>query len=253
MDNKINNSYYECKRCFHRFYQKNDMKKHLDKKNICIRMLESYNYNSEDLYYLSLQRIKYNKKTHICQHCNKHFSTNHNLNRHIEKSCNISNEIIDIIENINSSKNNKINIIKSFDDDWDISNIDLNQKLVLLLTKSNYIKTLENILENEVNLNVLIDNDTSNCIVFNNNQYINITINDIIKQIIIKLNKYLIEFHANVTNPNIFDIDNDYLDYKLKDINNEFDKFQKDQNLIKDSIIDIYNKKKNKTIYNYIA
>ena len=28
-----NNSYYECKRCFYKSYQKNDMKKHLDKKN----------------------------------------------------------------------------------------------------------------------------------------------------------------------------------------------------------------------------
>ena len=32
--NNENNSYYECKRCFYKFYQKNHMKNHLNKKKI---------------------------------------------------------------------------------------------------------------------------------------------------------------------------------------------------------------------------
>ena len=84
---KNNNSYYECKRCFYKSYQKNDMKKHLDKKILCLRSFESYKYKDEDLYDLSLQRIKTNIKNFTCTNCNKNFSNNNNLKRHIEKSC----------------------------------------------------------------------------------------------------------------------------------------------------------------------
>lgn len=306
MDNKANNSYYECKRCFYKSYQKNDMKKHLDKKNLCIRTIKSYNYKDEDLYSLSLNRIK-RTNNFTCTSCNKNFSNNNNLKRHIEKSCTKSNsnenlilqeipsEIINInsesiltenlnleilaetidskpesiqignnnnninnVQNSNINSNNisiNINITKSFDDDWDTSNIDINKKLVLLLTNSKFTKTLENILENEVNLNVLIDNNTNNGIVFNNNKYVNMNVKDIVKQTMIKLHKHLTEFHTDITNPNIFDIDKDYLDCNLKNINHKFNKFQKDediQNTVKDYITDIYNKKKVDTIHNYI-
>lgn len=305
------------------------MKKHLDKKNLCIRTIKSYNYKDEDLYNLSLNRIKCTNNFN-CKTCNKNFSNNNNLKRHIEKSCIKPNEIIESIidEEINTEKNTEINteinteknteknteiicseisnensesikienpnleilaenidskpetiqignnninninsninsnnisininITKSFDDDWDTSNIDINKKLVLLLTNSKFTKTLENILENEVNLNVLIDNNTNNGIVFNNNQYVNMNVKDIVKQTMIKLHKHLTEFHTDITYPNILDIDKDYLDCNLKNINNKFNKFQNDkdiQNTVKDYITYIYNKKKVDTIHNYI-
>ena len=286
------------------------MKKHLDKKNLCIRTIESYKYKDEDLYDLSLIRIKNLHNNFICAKCNKSFSNKSNLTKHIEKICNISiqnnkcnsnenlilqeisSHIINInpksiitensnlgilvdsldskpdavlignninnVQNSNINSNNisiNINITKSFDDDWDTSNIDINKKLVLLLTNSKFTKTLENILENEVNLNVLIDNNTNNGIVFNNNQYINMNVKDIVKQTMIKLHKHLMDFHSDITNPNILDIDKNYLDCNLKNINNKFNKFQKDQdiqNTVKDYITDIYNKKKLDTIQQYI-
>jgi hypothetical protein len=123
MNNKIDNSYYECKRCFHKFYQKNDMTKHLDKKKLCIRTFESFKYKDEDLYDLSLQRIKLNTKKYTCIYCNKNFYNNNNLKRHIEKSC--KNITLDNISE--TSDKSKVYDIKpgsitiSFNNKWDLS------------------------------------------------------------------------------------------------------------------------------------
>ena len=55
-------SYYECKRCFHKFSQKNDISRHLNRKKECNRALLSYqlydDYDSEALTELSFIKIK---------------------------------------------------------------------------------------------------------------------------------------------------------------------------------------------------
>ena len=304
MDNKINNSYYECKRCFHKFYQKNDMKKHLEKKNLCERKVESYKYNNEDLYNLSLERNYNTEKEHICKGCNKNFYNNANLKRHMDKYCkkNINdNTIIDenivelktesvnvssIIEkqqdvdqignnmnnmnnisnsNITNSNSNNINIniniARSFDDEWDTSKINIKKKILLLVTNSKFTKTLENILENEVNLNVLIDTTTENGLVYNNKEFTKMNVKDIVKKTMSKLHKHLTEFHSDILNndnekPNKdkLDIDKKHLDLSLQNINNKYTNFtnSKDiQKTVKEYITDIYDKKNIDTI-NYI-
>jgi hypothetical protein len=54
-------SYYECKRCFHKTNQKIAMIRHLNRKKICSRDLESYKYAENDLEKLSLTLIKKKK------------------------------------------------------------------------------------------------------------------------------------------------------------------------------------------------
>ena len=289
----INNSYYECKRCFHRTYQKIHMVKHLDKKNLCSRTFESFKYKDEDLYDLSLIRIKLKK--FVCLKCDKNFCNNNTLKRHIEKSCkkidsqedgsNVSTENSDIpIEasevvdskpdtiqignnndisnsnNINSNINsNNINVInninisitKSFDEQWDTSGIDINKKFSLLFANSKFTKTLENILENQVNLNVLIDNTSDDGIVFNDNKFVKMNVKEIVKQTMDKLHKHLIEFHSDIFDSN--DFDKKCVDFKLnlQNINSKYTNFTKSkdtQNIVKEYITDIYNKKKNNTI-----
>ena len=282
----INNSYYECKRCFHRTYQKMHMVKHLDKKNLCLRTFESFKYKDEDLYDLSLVRIK-NK--FICVNCDKNFCNNNTLKRHIEKYCKIkqidaieqesnihieASEVVDYkpdtiqignnnINNINNSNINSnninlinninINITKSFDEQWDTSGIDVNKKFSLLFANSKFTKTLENILENQVNLNVLIDNTSDNGIVYNNNKFIKMNVKEIVKKTMDKLYKHLIEFHSDIFDSNNIDIDKECLDFKrnLKNINTKYTDFTKSkdtQNIVKEYITDIFNKKKSNTI-----
>jgi hypothetical protein len=291
MDNKINNSYYECKRCFYKSYQKNDMKKHLEKKNLCERKVESYKYNNEDLYNLSLERNYNTEKENVCKDCNKNFYNNANLKRHMDKYCKKNNNVIDetvnaspiigklqdvcqigenninnvsnsnITNNSNNNINININIARSFDDEWDTSKIDINKKILLLVTNSKFTKTLENILENEVNLNVLIDTTTENGLVYNNKEFTKMNIKDIVKKTMSKLHKHLTEFHSDILNndndkPNKdkLDIDKKHLDLSLQNINNKYTNFtnSKDiQKTVKEYITDIYDKKNIDTI-NYI-
>ena len=266
------------------------MAKHLDKKNLCLRTFESFKYKDEDLYDLSLVRIK-NK--FICVKCDKNFCNNNTLKRHIEKSCknkeidskkqesdipiensNISIEASEVIDfkpdtiqignnninnstinsnNINLINNININITKSFDEQWDTSGIDVNKKFSLLFANSKFTKTLENILENQVNLNVLIDNTSDNGIVYNNNKFIKMNVKEIVKQTMDKLYKHLIEFHSDIFDSNNIDIDKECLDFKrnLKNINTKYTDFTKSkdtQNIVKEYITDIFNKKKSNTI-----
>ena len=45
---------YQCYRCFYYCKNKKDMKKHLSRKNKCIKKLESHNFDEDKLEYLSL-------------------------------------------------------------------------------------------------------------------------------------------------------------------------------------------------------
>jgi len=296
-----NDSYLECKRCFYRCNKKSNMLKHLDKKNLCVRILESYKYNDDDLYDLSLHRIKNNIKTFTCINCNKIFSNNNNLKRHIEKSCkkNINSntymasddkksnhlesddknipieesEILDSINesikfgnnininNINGNNNNvnninnniniNINLTKSFDEEWDLSKIDVHKKIILLLNNCKFTSTLENILENEVNLNVLIDNTNDTGIVYANNKLINMNVKEIVKKTMDKLYKHLNDMHNDVMNPNTFNLSNNVFSIELEKMNSKYSDFikSKDEQIkCKQYITDIYKKNNNNTL-----
>ena len=78
---------FNCRHCGEKFSYKSKLTKHLEKKNLCERTVESYKYKNEDLYKLSLERIYNTEKTHLCKNCNKNFYNNANLKRHIEKYC----------------------------------------------------------------------------------------------------------------------------------------------------------------------
>jgi hypothetical protein len=80
-------------------------------------------------------------------------------------------------------------------------------------------------------------------------------IKDIIKKTMDKLHKHLTCFYSDIIDPNIFDLDKNYMNYNLKNINNKFYNFQKDKNIqenVKEYITDIFNKKKYNTIDNYL-
>lgn len=90
MDKK---SYFECKRCFYKCYQKGDIVKHLNKKKICNRFTESFNYSDSELRDLSLKRIYLKNEENIndqtvknnCTYCNKNFICLRTLNKHKER------------------------------------------------------------------------------------------------------------------------------------------------------------------------
>lgn len=277
MNKKSNlKSYYECKRCFYICYQKNDMIKHLKKKKICERTTKSFlQYKEEDIYGQSLIRIKVlidkNESEDIqesdnnfiefkCNICNKVFTTKSNLHRHEIKYCNENKEFENInitnnniTQNITNTQNNIINIqiLKSFDDDYEDSQIDNKLKIILLLTDSKYTKTLENLLENEMNLNVLIDNSGDKGLIYNKNNFEIMDIKDIVEKSMDKLYNQLNKFHKEIEESNEYNIQKHFLDEEKKVIEQKYNDYKINEtirNKVTSFIKDIYNKKKEDTI-----
>lgn len=275
---------YECKRCFYECKQLNDMKKHLNKKIKCVRALESFKYNDNELYNNSLiKNIITDKIRYKCNNCDKKFTTSSNLSRHIdndkclhrnkknidtmndysknnstkiiENNINIENITINIDNSITNNFNFNTNEINSFDDKWNTSHIDNNKKLILLLNNAKFTTTLENILENNINLNVLIDNTTDNALVYNDKKIINMSIKDIVKKTMEKLIDHLKAFKTDILDPNYFNIDKNIIEDQLKIAQNKYRDFYRDndvQQFVNVCIKDIYNKKKDDTINKYI-
>ena len=292
-------SYYECKRCFYICYQKNTMKKHLEKVKTCDRKLDSYKYKDDELYDLSLIRINSKNKNTQCEICNKILINVFSLKRHKNKYHNdniinddiinddiindniinddiINDDIIndDIIKDdkniinnykncniLNGNINNTFNIINNnvsinilnFDDNWNTSHIDDKQKILLLLKKYKFTTTLENILENEVNLNVLIDNTTENALVCNNDKFENMDVKDIVKKTMKKLVDSLNNFKNEISEKNNHELDLDILDTEIKKANIKYNEYKKDkiaQNDVNNMIKNIYNKKRDDTYIN---
>ena len=281
-------SYFECRRCFYKCYQKNDMIKHLHKKKICERSLNC-SYNDEEILNLSLIRIKNNDNEDIkCNICNKVFSTKNSLLRHNEKresfllnnegrnpcksysevnnidevsnkiECaeekltqNITNYINNNINNTTNIINLNINILRSFDEEWDDSKIDDKSKIILLLEDSKYTKTLENLLENDINLNVLIDNDSDTGLIYKKNTFEIMNIKDIVEKSMEKIYNQLNKFHREIEANNEYNIKKDYLDEEKKNIEDKYINY-KLNNDTKDKVINfiknIYNKKKDETL-----
>jgi hypothetical protein len=246
------------------------MKRHINKKNICERQTESYKYNELELKDLSLNRIYPElESNHKCNFCNKIFSSNYTLNNHMKNICknnstlhdnlndkNIINHInnVETLNNITNIINNfdiNINIVKSFDEDWDTTKIDDKLKLILLLNNTKFTSTLENILQNEVNLNVIIDQTSENGMIYENNTLKNMNIKDIVQKSMDKLYKQLCNFHNDIINPNIFNINEELLENELKNAKIKLNMYNKEDEInieVNKCIVDIYRKKRDITL-----
>jgi hypothetical protein len=153
-----------------------------------------------------------------------------NLNSTIQKNIFLSNDDI---------KDNNLNDFNSYDI-WNLSHIDTNMKYQLLNSKNKFSTTLEFILENDKNCNVIINILSGKSLIFKNNKFIDICIKDIIKETFIKLHKILTEFYNELFNDFILD---------FKDINNDYNlSLNNSNNIINHEIYDIYCKKTDKTI-----
>ena len=233
--------------------------------------------NEEDPEKLSLQIIKNNLDTddededveevttlesfnnipilncNICNTCNKSFAKKYNLLRHYER-----NKCKNIIINNNNNNNTiiiNLNINKPipFDSDWDTSNIDDKLKNILILSELKYTKTLEHILENKLNLNVILEDKAINGIVYKNDteKFKLMNIDDIINMSMDKLHKQLNIFHNDVKTNNVYGINNILLDTEKRYLDTKFYNYKNEENtklLVKKYISDIYNKKKDITV-----
>ena len=265
--------YYECKRCLHTTKQKIEIVRHLNRKNKCIIInVEALKYSDTEILDLSTKKMfdkddsNLNEKDIndklICNYCNATFHNKSNLNIHInnkkcfEKYTNITNH-----NNTLNQQNNIINInfnlVKSFDEDWDVSKIDKTLRDMLVLSNIQYTKTLEHILDNESNLNVVFDDDSKSGIVYKNEleRFQPMTVTDIIDKSMDKLYKQLKVFYNDFSDKkDEYLLDEHFLN-RVKDLTDKKYsdyKTNKDINLrVKELITNIYNSKKNETLKIY--
>jgi hypothetical protein len=104
-------SRYKCMRCGYESKRKDGMRRHLSRKFMCLPVLNNIDTKYmltllESGNYINFQNEIYN---FICKHCNKNFSTNFSLNRHLKDNhINTNQNIINNVTNNNIKINNII-------------------------------------------------------------------------------------------------------------------------------------------------
>ena len=124
--------------------------------------------------------LNVNNKEEYCNITNINNITNNQTN-------NLTNNLTNNITNIYIDIKNLI----PFDDIWDISKISESDKSDILISNFMYTKLLEEILKNDINLNVIIDKDKDSALVYQDDEYIEVKLKDIIENTMKKLNDHL--------------------------------------------------------------
>lgn len=226
----------------------------------------------------------FNQKRRNCNYCNKTFLKYKDLENHlfycvfiVNKNDNntdsntiIKNNIIQheqqIInyDNCNNTQNiqNNINInielpkddLISFNDKWCVDHIDKNVKTLLFMSTYKYTKTLEYILQNDKNRNVLLDNSSQMGLIYegDKNTFSEMKIEDIVDKSLKKLYDHLHEFHDDISKSNVcnFMLDDTVINENMSIVDNKINNFnesQKVKQLVTQNISDIFNKYKTET------
>jgi hypothetical protein len=237
-------------------YDINNINNNTDKNNIkCLFCNKLFTRNS------SLKR-------HMKDHCNNKLvienntinnntsNTSNNTSNILNNTNNTLNNTINNIVNINVNIDNKLNKIIPFDNDWDMSKIDNKTKNCLLLSSTKFTQTMEHILENDANMNVLIEKETNLGFIYKNDieKFKKMDINDIVDTSMKKLYNHLKQIYNDVKDDNEYKICNDYLENEKNNIEDKYDKYINDeitQKKVQEHILDIYDRFKEKTVTNY--
>jgi hypothetical protein len=185
----------------------------------------------------------YKGKRRLCNYCNKKFKKYKDLEYHLFECIYVINKNIEdkekkselIVDSINSTTNiytncniSNINInielpekkLLSFNDNWNIEHLDKNTKTLLFMSTVKYTKTLEYILKNDINKNVLLDEESKTGIVYkgDENSFEKMKLEDIIDESVEKIYNHLKEFHKELKDKNDieFNLDNDSIKTNLK-------------------------------------
>jgi len=250
------------------------MKNHLNRLKKCDRTLDSFKFEEDKLYELSLIKNVFNddKKKFKCEKCFVTYSTNGNLKRHMNEYCkgvdsknvvvnnnsNITNNIVNNITNNNTNNTNNntnnINIVQfinpfNISSKWSTDHINVNEQYdILMKTKLLYSNTLEKILENDENLNLLIDKN--NGIVYNNDDLEKMELDKLYRLVIGKLNTVLCNFKNEVEKSDI-DKNISLIEDEINIANKLFFDYKNNKDDIrlraKNMINDIYNNKRERT------
>jgi len=244
-------------RCGYKTNFRANMKSHLDRIKKCPKNINSIGKNDNELYDLSLHPEK-NKSKNIfnCKVCNKNYSRIDSYHRHLKnsKECNKdnieNNDKVNIIEsNINNitlnnvtNSNitcgdtiNNINIninILPFDECWTTEHLDNKDKRYIVTSLMKYTTLLNELLENDENLNVIVEENTNEALVFKNKEdkYVNIKKKDLYSKTMKELKNILIEMTNKIINceTNYSITFKKYLETEILGIIKKYDDYEED-------------------------
>jgi hypothetical protein len=267
------NSNYECIKCNFTTNRLQIIRKHLNKKNKCDKInLECLNYTDEEIYELSTIRV-YKRNDLKCEFCKKTYANKNSLLNHQTNFCKkkAENNPIYNIKNTtsnNSSINNSfntniydnssniinINIPISFDKDWSMEHIDNCIKVFILNAESKYTKFLENILNNKINLNVIIDKDKNDAIVFSGDKYENMEKNELFSKSMEKINDQLSKLKEDIHKDLEYKEFINDSDKNIEIVNKKYKDYLENDSLkskVNDYLSDIYESRKKDAIKIY--
>lgn len=228
----------------------------------------------------------YKDKRRSCNYCNKIFKKYKDLEHHLftciyivnkdkEDEIDKNNEKNNILINnsINGPSNNytncnvnnntiNINIelpeknLLSFNDNWNIEHLDINTKTLLFMSTIKYTKTLEYILANDKNKNVLLNEDTNTGIIYKGSEFEEMKIEDIIDKSVVKIYNNLKEMYNEIQENNDmnFILDPTIINQNLKLTENKFNEYnsnEKTKEVVSQIISSIYNQHKDTTEEKY--
>jgi len=146
------------------------------------------------------------------------------------------------------SELNENTLIVDFNDNW-ILNINDTEKLILFLQENKFTKTLEVILEDQYNLNIIFE-ENDNCTVYIKKSFVLVESKIIYEKIMNKLCQLLCDFFAELSIYNKLTINVDIYKNELSILKNKYDAYIKDDSLrvkVNQIIKNIYDKKKEYT------
>ena len=161
---------YKCQRCGFTTSHKNNFRKHLNRKNICKPKLKELTRN-ELLQINNIDQIKKISRTstqcntnvnpifkpkglHVCDHCNKSFSTRQGKYKHMKWYCKVKKEDDILVADMKKMLTEKENLINQITQDNENKN-NIISKLIHELSKSS--KTVNNNSHNKT-VNIIINN-----------------------------------------------------------------------------------------------
>ena len=248
-----------------------------------------YNISKTSSEFIEELKKSYKSKIKICKFCNQNFEKYANLEYHLFECIEIiddndnnitinntinnneQNNIVNNnnINNINNNINNNNYFIKlncdkknivSFDDEWSTDHINIDKKICLFLSTFKFTKTLETILENDINRNVLLSDDNKKCIIYKGdeeNEFYTLKSDEIFNKSITKLYKHLKDFENEIieNNNKEYVLDKEIINKYAKITDSKIDNYKLNNNTkesVNNLISDIFNKHKDDIKDKYI-
>lgn len=253
------NNIYECISCNYITNRRSNMILHLNKKKKCNRTLDSFKYNDQEIYDLSIIKKKDRESSdnseNKCKYCNKIYCNKYILKKHMNDYCKEVNNIKEETNKttyIENQQNNifitqNISIPIPFDKDWNTEHMDLYLKQLLLLAENKYTDLLKKLLENKNNLNVILDKKTNIGYVYNSNrEYQNMDKSEIVnismEKLYNQLNRIKDEVVSNDSKISVKNINEESL--KIEDKYNDYITNKNTYQKVEECISGIFDSKK---------